>query len=137
MKRFLSYLIFRIVLHGIKISRFDKGLKSNYYYMLGVISLFPSVILAVYFKRITGYDLIGQFDSKIVKWIITFFTFNLPIMYLFSLLIPHKYVKSLEYTLEERKKYRNVFLVLLLLFVSLFVYLMAKNWVNVPLNKQK
>jgi hypothetical protein len=129
MKRFLSYLIFRIVLHGIKISRFDKGLKSNYYYMLGVISLFPSVVTAICFQRITGYDLIGQFDSKIVKWLV-FASFIIPVMFVFSLLIPFSYVKSLEYTPEERKKYRNVFLVLFLPPVLWFLYGLMMHFVH-------
>ncbi len=128
-KRFLSYLIFRIVLHGIKISRFDKGLKSNYYYMLGVISLFPSVILAIYFKCITGFDLIGQFDSKIVKWLV-FASFIIPVMFVFSLLIPFSYVKDLSYTAEERVKYRNVFLVLFLPPVLWFLYGLVMHFVH-------
>ncbi len=121
-KQFFSYLIFRI---------FKKG---GYFYMITFVSFPICMICVFYIEQISWFDNILDNKPRSIKIVIYSFFF-IPIWYLFSLLIPFSYVKNLNFNPEERKKYRNIFLILLALFLSLLAYDLSKNWVSIPLDK--
>lgn len=120
-KRFFSYLIFRIYRYGIRVISSDKSWQwGGYFYLLLVISIIPSIISVFCFQNLTGFHFGSYFKSKITLTLSMAF-FCIPIMFIFSLFIPFNYVKNLTYTAEERVKYRNVFLVLVVLLILLVV----------------
>ncbi len=129
MKRFLGYLIFRIYLRGTKIMglRYEKDEIGGYFYMLIIVSFLPAMIVLVGFiipELEERYNI--NFSNKNMVHKLLLLPFSLLIIYPFSFLLPFKRVKNLNYTLDERKKYRNVFLLLLFLFVSLIIYSISK-----------
>ena len=120
-KRFLEYLLYRIYRHGKKISIIKGDESGGYFYLLGVLSIIPAIIFGDDIQNIIGIHL-DHSEKGFWPRIKGFMLIFAPIMLILSLILRHSYIKKLEYTKEESKLYRNVFLVFFLPVVFYVLY---------------
>lgn len=127
-KRFFGYIIFRIYRYGVKVMSTgdDNWELGGYFYLLGLPTAFTIFLTIVYIEDFFDFKLENYFPTTKSQFPIAVII-GVVNMFIISLFIPFKKVKNLTYSQEERVKYRNVFLVLLGIFV-LFVLLRIKGF---------
>lgn len=128
-KRFLEYILYRIFRHGVSVmsSKNEKWRTGGYIYLLILLSLPISVILSNFFfdmfnKLFSTNVMIEQDDHRRLITKLKGLIPTVPVMLVLYFLLPRRYIESLEYTKEESKRYRNIFLIVFLPPVLWFFY---------------